>query len=426
VKVKFHFLPSQRIACEDIKSKYIFYSGGLGSGKTHCLFQKMTILSRFYMSGAGGLLFPSFQDYKRDFLPILEREFAGIKYQHNRQENWFRFPWMKNRSDKIFIFTAEKPLAGPNLAWLLINEFSLIKWDRIKEGIQRVRLKVSRTPQICFFGTPEDRYGWVSDFIDTELKERPDKIKILNVSTRENRFINDDYADQISSHLDARQREIFLNGMIVPNIDNAFYYCFKRSENLTDKNLYQKDIPIHIGLDFNAGFMTASASHIVDNKCFVFKEWLLKNYSSDTKQMMVTILTDFPDSEIFLYPDASAKARSTNGLSNIMAIEEVVKELRASGSFRGKLEILFTRANPRLRDRQLLINNLFEKKRIIIQNDLKVLIKDLEKVEQSKLDYTKEKKKDETLTHMSDAFDYKLYYLFGHELNLEWKSKQIN
>jgi hypothetical protein len=114
--------------------------------------------------------------------------------------------------------------------------------------------------------------------------------------------------------------------------------------------------------------------------------------------------------------DASGKNRRTSGASDY--------QILISSGF-SKDQIRFKSVNPRFRERQLLVNGKFDKGEIIISPKCKVLIKDLEQVEQSKLTFEKIKDKDGKLTHASDTLDYFIDYEYSLYMNRQSTFKQL-
>jgi hypothetical protein len=114
--------------------------------------------------------------------------------------------------------------------------------------------------------------------------------------------------------------------------------------------------------------------------------------------------------------DASGKNRKTSGASDYQILMQAGFD---------KSQIRFKSVNPRFRERQLLVNGKFDKDEIIISPKCKVLIKDLEQVEQNKLTFEKIKDKDGKLTHASDTLDYFIDYEFSLYLNRSTKFTQL-
>ncbi len=146
--------PAQAEFQADETSKFLHFSGGFGSGKSHGLAMKIFRLSRVNINMRGGIVVPSLVDFKKDLLPVMEdiMEVNRVRHHYHKSEQWFRFPWSKGR---VYVASAEKKLRGPNWAFAAVNEASLITHERYKEAVGRVRLRGAACPQIASSGTPE-------------------------------------------------------------------------------------------------------------------------------------------------------------------------------------------------------------------------------------------------------------------------------
>jgi len=402
-------LPSQQECYADVATDTLLFAGGLGSGKTHYLCRKALKLSALNAGHSGGFLVPAYSDFSRDVKPemeiILEEKMGLQKNKHwwfHETRKEYSFIW--NRKP-LYIFTGEKPIAGPNLAYCLINEFSLIHYDRIKEMLRRVRVKEAPYKQKNLAGTPEDVHGWLEEFI--ELYDNKPGFRMVHADTKENTFIDDNYRAHLETMLDAQSLKVFASGQIVKIGSDYFYYSFDRSRNIKPVS-YDKDALIYVGIDFNVGKMTASFSHKNGDKQRFFDEILLEG-NSDTPQLCKAILNRYPKDKIKVRCDAAGNARKTSGSSDVDTLRE----------YFGRENVLFSTVNPRLRDRQLLINGMMAHSRIEVDPKCKLLIRDFEKVKQNKIDFTKLKDKDAKLTHFSDGADYVLWIEHLSNINLK-------
>jgi len=408
-QIKFNKLKAQAELFDDDKTKTILFSGGLGSGKTYALCMKALKLSYINKGYAGGILCPSYSDFKKDVFPTIIQvlEENKVKYRYHKQDKVFMFPWSKA---PLYVFTGEKPIAGPNLAYCLINEHSLMQYDRISEMLRRVRIKRAPAPQRVLCGTPEDRYGWLMDWV--EAQQAVGNFKIVYADTSENVHIDQNYRKELEALLDDEAMKIFAEGQIVRIGGDYFYYAFSRKRNIDRSVDFLRDHVIHVGLDFNVGNMSATFSHKVEiehNKYaqHFFDELVLKG-DSNTYQMCTAIKARYPSDwkdNLIITCDASGKNRSTSARTNVM---NDVGILREAG-----FEVRLKRANIRMRKRQLLVNGMLSHGLIRISPECKLTIKDLEKVQQNRTDFTKIKDKDNKLTHLSDTIDYVMDYEYS-------------
>lgn len=357
---------------------------------------------------------PSYPDIKRDIVPtfqsILQKN--KIKYQFHATEKWFRFPWMSSVS-KLYLFSAENPLVGPNLAYAGMNEMSLIPKDRFYETLFRVRIKDAKNPQIILVGTPENRFNFIEEFVEQQEKEneKGNKFKIIYANTKENIHIDENYHNLLAASLDSQALKVFMEGQIVRLGGNYFYYSFNVSKNISENIERIPDHRVSVSMDFNVGRMTSTFWNVFGRFAHAFDELILLG-NSDTPEMGRAIIERF-GTEVTLHIDASAKSRKTSGRSDLQILIDM-----------GFKDIRYKSVNPTFRDRQLLVNGKIERLEIMVNPRCKSLIKDLKVVKQLKSDYSKDKSIPE-LTHSSDGMDYLIDYCFPMDLNRKTKTIQL-
>ena len=419
LRINYTPLPSQKPVFDDDVTETILHSAGLGSGKSYNLCMKMIKLSKLNKGHAGGLLCPSYAMFKKDIYPTFQDIFekSGIPkgkiWDYNAQDKTYQFIW---NSKPLYIFTAENEIAGPNLGYGGVNEFSLCPWDRINQFIRRVRTD-SPFKQKILAGTPEDKYGWVMDYVNMmneQEQKNPGKFKVIFGDTTENKHIDQTYAATLEYMLDKKALQVFKEGRIIKISGDLFYYSFDRARHVVQITDIPKSAHVYANLDFNVGRMTCTFAHRIGPRIYFFDEFELLG-NSDTAQAAQEILKKY-GKNVTITIDASGKNRRTSGASDYQIL------LQAGFS---KEQIRFKSVNPKFRERQLLVNGKFDKDEILISPKCKVLIKDLEQVEQSKLTFEKIKDKDGKLTHASDTLDYFIDYEFSLYLNRQSTFTQL-
>ncbi len=406
-------IKAQAEAFDDDVSFYNMYQGGYGSGKTAFLVYKTIKLSWLNRNISGGILAPSLPEFKRDFLPmmleIMMLEIPGAEYLSSGKFGMhFMFPWS---NAPVYVFTAERPIKGPNLGWAVINEYSLMEFDRIKEMIARVRRKNTPVRQICFAGTPEDEYLWLEEFTAKHLKT--EKLKLRTATSFDNPFNDENYAQDLLDNLDEQAAQVYVYGKAVRLGKDYFFYAYKPSVN--DFPVQQIDGKlIHACVDFNVGRMSASFCHIIGEdrtkQAIWFDELKVKGITADTQELGEAIKARYGTENLLITCDASGKARKTSGLSDVKVLEKLGFKIR------------YKQANPRIRRSQLIVNGLLAKRKILINPDVcKFLKRDLLKVEQ-KADFEMDKSNLE-LTHMSDGMRYLCDWEFPDFLDRAMRDK---
>lgn len=384
-------LPHQRDFHNDLHSRFLHLSGGYSSGKTHSLCMKalkMRWINRYH---SGGLTAPSYPELKKDVLPTFEAIFEDnkIPYSYNQTDKIFTFPWCKG---KLYLFTAEKKIRGPNLADMGINEATLITRERYLECVGRVRVKGAACPQVYSSGTPEGVGNYMYDlFVENPMQNS----RVIYAKTMDNaENIDPAYIASLKASYDALTLQAYLNGEWVNMNGNQFYYSYDATIN-EDKTL-QRDYNklVLVGLDFNVDFMTATMWHHTQDGIRGFDEICLEK-NADTKKMCEALkVRGYTPDVTTIYPDPAGKARSTKGAPD----HEI---LRQEG-----FNVVSRLSAPRFRERQLNMNNKLEKGWIKYNPDkMPRLKKDFLSVAQDPV--TLEKLKDDPkLTHASDGVDY--------------------
>ncbi len=419
MKIKYNPLPAQKQVFEDDITETILHSGGLGSGKSYNLCMKLIRLSGKNKGHAGGLLCPDYKSFKKDIYPTFTDIFEenklikGKHWDFNQTDKIYNFSW---NSKPIYVFTAENEIAGPNLGYGGINEFSLCPGERVNQFLRRVRTKAPFKQKILA-GTPEDKHNWVQDFYNMMIDQSKKDEKLFKVvfgDTNENTYLDESYVKTLEYMLDKRALQVFKEGKIIKISGDLFYYAFDRTKHVRKDIEKQSNQTIYANMDFNVGRMTCTFAQRHGGQVHFFDEFELLG-NSDTPQAAQEIINRY-GKQVILTIDASGKNRKTSGSSDY--------QLLMQAGF-AKENIRFKSVNPRFRERQLLVNGKFDKAEILVSDKCKTLIRDLEQVEQSKLTFEKIKDKDGKLTHASDTLDYFIDYEFSLYLNRESKTIQL-
>jgi hypothetical protein len=377
----------------DLASKIIHLSAGYSAGKSHALCMKALQLSAINRKVDGGLLCPTFKDFKKDILPLFEKIFEEnqIQFKFHRQDHYFIFPWSKK---KLWIVSGENKLRGPNWGYALVNEVTLIPLERFREVLARVRDKGAVIPQIATVGTPE---GIASPYYEFFIEKPPTDIPVRVVygNTKDNEYnLDPGFIKMLEATYDKISLDAYLKGLWINMNGNQFYYSYDpdKNENRTIREV--KTAPVLVGLDFNVEYMTATLWHRDDDSLLGFGEITLDN-NADTKKMgEALIIRGYTPERVKIYPDPAGHHRSTKGQPDHAILREM------------GFEVIARNIAPRMRERQLNVNNLLDKGRIIINPDtMPRLRKDLQAVEQDPVNMEKIKKI-KSLTHASDGMDY--------------------
>lgn len=407
MKVRIHYDANehQQAFHDDDVSKFLHLSGGFGSGKTHGLCKKVLKLSWLNRPYAGGLVAPSYNDFKNDVLPEMEKilDENRLQYTYHKTDHYFKFPWTKGR---LYVATAEKRLRGPNWSYAAINEVTLIPLVRYREVVGRVRVKGARCPQIASSGTPE---GIASEYYEVFVEKPWNGARVIYGDTRNNlKNLAAGYYEQLENSFDRIMLDAYAKGLWINMTGNRFYYSYDPNRNDDPKigppvNERTGELEmVHVTLDFNVEPMAANIWGYDGMGVQAFDEITLNDADSN-KMALALIARGYTPDRTVLYPDPSGKNRSTKGLPDIQIFKN-----------HGFQNIRYRSKAPGFRERQLNVNNLLEKGVIRI-NPVKCpeLKKDLVGVEQDRVTLEKIKLNPKR-THHSDGMDYMLDILFPY------------
>jgi hypothetical protein len=390
-------------------------STGFGGGKTYAVVMKALQLSKLNAPYPGGLVCPDFQEFKKDVLPEMESilDLNRIPYQYHKTDHYFTFPWSKG---KLYIASADKSIRGPNWAFALINEVTLIPLLKYKEIIGRVRVKRAPILQVCSVGTPE---GYASEyyeyFIESPPKLMQDKLRIIYGRTDDNADnLHEFYLENLESAYDKKMIMTFRDGLWVNMADNLFYYSYNPRIN-HNENLKREDyVQFHVSMDFNVDPFCATIWGYDGFGLAGVDQIELKGSEGYRTENMIDAMKarKYLPANCIIYPDPAGKARSTKGFPDVTILRNAGYEVRVKT------------VAPSFRTRQLNVNNLLDKGLIKFHPiKCKGIKKDFEAVEQNIV--TLEKVKDNpSLTHFSDGLDYMCDILFPFSGNPKATTQQ--
>lgn len=377
---------------DDDYSRFLHLSAGYGFGKTTALCYKLLLLSMANRPYAGGLVCPSFPDFKRDVLPVLEDILAkhSIPYMYHGTDHWFRFPWSKGR---VYVATGEKKLRGPNWAFACVNELTLLPIERYREVIGRVRVKGASVPQIASSGTPE---GLTSEYYQIFVEAPWKGSRCLYGDTRENAHnLDPNYIQNLFNTYPKQLIDAYLKGLWVNLQGNRFYFSYdpKTNDKQTKAELHA---PYICAMDMNVDPFCVSIWQRKGNKFIGIDEIVLEGGEGYKVENMIAAMEarGYTPENTTICPDPSAKNRNVTGKT----VAQILKDHGFS--------VHMKPAAPRFRERQINMNNHFEKGLIEINPLTQPKTKkDFLAVEIDPITF--EKKKDNpSMTHLSDGVDY--------------------
>lgn len=222
--------------------------------------------------------------------------------------------------------------------------------------------------------------------------------RIYRASTFSNaRNLPDDYIPSLYDSYPTNLLQAYVEGEFVNLTAGSVYPEFNRQLNDTDV-VEQEHEPLHIGMDFNVGNMTAVIHVQRDGDPHGIGE-LTKVL--DTPTMIRMIKDRWPKHPILVYPDASGGSRKSNNAS-----ESDITLLRQA-----QFQVCVNASNPAVKDRVLALNVMIHKdgkrRYRISQDRCPVAVESLERQA-----YDKNGEPDKTTghDHPNDAIGYYVQY----------------
>nr|HPL23965.1 terminase family protein [Candidatus Cloacimonadota bacterium] len=337
---------------------------------------------------------PTYQMVRDVLVPEMVEFFNdhGIKHRYHKSNHDFVI--RLNGIDFVAMCrSADKPssLTGKTISDAIIDEFDKItgiqnQKDVWNECIARTRKYEHGT--VAAVTTPEG-FRYTYELWKERNADNPN-FKLIKAKTRDNTFLPADYIDNMVAQYDSLLAQQYLEGEFV-NLNNSMaYYMFRRDKHSAPQTL-NPALPVYIGMDFNVNPMTAVVLQIEGNLYRALREYWLPN--SNTRAMAQLIAADWSQYAVYICPDMTGGARKTSADYTDIDI------LKQHG-----FQVLGSR-NITERARLNIVNNLFDKDRLVIDPKCKRLINDLEKVVTNEYGRVA-KEKDSQLTHISDALGY--------------------
>lgn len=401
LQIKYNPLPFQA-KFHQSQAEKVALIGGYGSGKSYSLIMHMLKLANLNKGCPIGMLCPTLKMAKRDVIPTF-LEIARdnrIHNHYNKSESTIYLPQTKTN---VWIFHGEddgQSIRGPNLAAMLINEFTLITENTYLAAIARVRHPNAKFRQIAMSGTFEE-FGGVYDLVMEDKS-----IEFIQGSTRENKYLPESYVRMLEATYDEEMQRQYIDGLAVRRLGKIAAKAFRRDLHVQDNAKYDPNKELWISIDFNVEPMSAtlwSHSRIDKPKLIAFEEVCLMG--SDTPELARYLkhrLEELgrPIDKVTLFPDPAGNARSTKGLNR--SDVEILREF-------GFKDIRYKRRIMSVKDCMNAVNNLFDSNEIVINPQCRNLISDLERIKWKDAGFEFDKsdsKRSHWLDGMKDMIEY--------------------
>lgn len=425
--------------------KNIGYCAGYGAGKSYILCELALKLALNNPGCTGALISPTYAMVLNPVIVLMEELLnkKNIKYKYNKTRHTIYLPCVAHT---IKFCSADRPakLKGPTLAYIGMDEAALQDDSAWKVAFSRVRDPKATMLKRFVVGTPEGLCGFFyEEFVEkiekakqiinqakkewpqlkakvnnekerTDLKKkvilaykRLNEYKLFTASTRENIFLDTEYADDLEENYSENMREAYIEGGFVDLTGNRAYGDFG-NHNLQD-NKFQPQVHLSIGCDFNVEPMCWILFQWIQNKIIILDEIVLETDATTLQAITKTVFwyrqrMKFASEEqrramhVAIYGDSSGSARTTAGESDYIIIKNYLDKENISYASQ------VPDANPPVKDRLNSVNKGLREENILIDSKALTLIRDLRQVK-TKSDGSIDKRR-KNLTHASDSLGY--------------------
>jgi len=295
-------------------------------------------------------------------------------------------------------------LVGAEYIGAVMDEVATIRgYDVQRELIERVtqRVRVSgSTQQKWIMTTPEPNTYVKTFFIDLNS---PNK-KLIRAKSSDNPYLPETYINSLKETHDDEILKAYLEGYFTNYKNNLVYYQFNRERNVVGEefliNPYLQKI--FVSFDFNVSPMTFVVIVQQDDAYVVVDEYYQNN--SNTREAITFFCEKYLKNKnrlnVEIFGDPSGKSLSTK---SYLSDYDIIKEVVSKYTYLYRFNIL--KSHPSVRDRINVVNNLFYKQKLLVKDNCKFLIRDLENVcyDNNMVDIDKSNLE---LTHLSDALGY--------------------
>lgn len=375
---------------------------GFGAGKTHAAVTRALALKLQYPRQNVAYYLPTYDlvttiAFPR-FLEALEQ--WGLPHKQNKNDKMVH---VEGAGSFIFrTMDAPERIIGYEVADSLVDELDTLPEDKARHAWNKIiarnrQKKPDGSMNTVGVATTPEGFRFV---YDRWVRQGGPGYRIIKASTLSNAAnLPDGYIDSLRSTYPSNLLAAYLDGEFVNLVAGSVYPEFDRRLNASAETIRPSE-PLHIGMDFNVGKMSAVVHVLRGDDPHAVKEYtgLL-----DTPAMAALLKREHEGHKILVYPDASGNSRKSNNAS-----ESDLAILRQAG-----FGVRVNPTNPRVKDRVLAVNKLIhsegERRYRVNPETCPDLVESLEK---QAYDKHGEPDKSGGLDHVVDAAGYFVAYRY--------------
>lgn len=403
-RMKADLHPGQLAFVDDQESAIIALSAGYGAGKTRSLLCKAVCLAIANQGFTGCLMEPTAPMIRDIWISEFDAYLDHYEIPYTfRASPLPAYTFHLPGGDTHLLcrsFETVSRIVGVNLSHVIVDEIDTVSYKITSQAFPKIlgRLRSGNVRQFASASTPEGFKWLYNEFASPEAKSRTDR-RLIKMKTTDNPHLPEDFIERLRANYDPVLLKSYLNGEFVNLTTGCVYDRFDRTIHVIDAYNHG-DEPIHVGLDFNIGKMSACIAVRAQDRLIVIDE--IRD-GHDTDAIAQEIKRRYPNRQLYAYPDASGGNRSTNASRTDIEILQSYGFSNQSG-----------RSNPPIKDRvasvQAVLLNGKGKTRLQVTKNCKRMIECLEL--QSYTDKG-EPDKDAGFDHLNDALGYMVWRLFN-------------
>lgn len=320
---------------------------GFGAGKSHAGIWRALRLKLQNREQSVAYYLPTYDLVSRMAFPRFEEALLslGLPFRTNKQDNVIEIGGF----GMVILRTMDNParIVAYEVADSIVDELDTLPTDKARDVWNKV---IARNRQ----KKPDGKLNTVGvattpegfRFVYERWQKNPAAgYRLIKATTMSNAAnLPAGYIDSLRASYPSNLLAAYLDGEFVNLTAGSVYAEFDRTLNACDTTIATSE-PLHIGLDFNVGKMSAVVFVLRDGEPRAADEL---TGMLDTPATIAAIKSRYGGHAIFVYPDATGGARKSNNAS-----ESDIALLRAA-----KFNVLAPNANPHVKDRVLSVNQM--------------------------------------------------------------------
>ena len=398
-------LPQKTIANDTHRFRVVI--AGRRFGKTHLSIRELAKYARMPDKEIWYIA-PTYKQAKQIVWRKLKNRLQDLKWVKKTNESELTILLKNNSTISLKGADNFDSLRGVGLDFVVLDEFADIDPEAWFEVLRPTL--ADKKGSALFIGTPKGTGNWSHDLYNNE--EINNDWKSFQYTTIEGGNVTIEEINAARQDLDERTfRQEFMASF--ETYAGRIYYSFDRKTHVIQQDEYDTST-IYTGWDFNIDPMSVVIAVRHNDILTVIDE--IRIFSSNTQETIDEIISRYPKSRIWAFPDPACKQRKTSAGSNtdlkiLQNAGFVVKVPNSHTPVRDRINSV----NSRLKDSN---NNIH----LYITNKCKYTIEGLER--HTYKEGTQQPDKTSGYDHQMDALGYMIDYLFPIKRDIEQMEPQ--